>query len=166
MVRDMQRPSLTLAVFLLATAACARTVPRPADVAPGTPYITWIIMHGDSDNPDREFACQSTPRSDCALPASTQAEPVFSHVYLYYHGAAAETTYTGTVQIGFFRGATPASASKTNITVKKNESITNQSTTGIVTDTPGTYSLTIAFDATVDNGSARPVREEVNVSVR
>ena len=155
-----------LAVLLLATSACAKTGPRPAGVAPGTPYITWIIMHGDSDNPDREFACQSTPRSDCLLPASTQAEPIFSHVYLYYHGAGAETAYTGNVQIGFFRGATPASASKTNITVKKNESITNQSTTGIVTNTPGTYALTIAFDATVDKGAARPVREEVNVSVR
>jgi len=157
---------LVLTAFLLATSACARTVPRPADVAPGSPYITWIIMHGDSDNPDREFACQSTPRSDCVLPASTQAEPVFSHVYLYYHGAGAETAYAGTVQIGFFRGATPASASKTNITVKKNESITNQSTTGIVTNTPGTYALTIAFEATVDKGTARPVREEVNVSVQ
>jgi len=162
----MPKPSLMLTVVLLATSACARTVPRPADVAPGSPYITWIIMHGDSDNPDREFACQSTPRSDCVLPASTQAEPVFSHVYLYYHGAGAETAYAGTVQIGFFRGATPASASKTNITVKKNESITNQSTTGIVTNTPGTYALTIAFEATVDKGTARPVREEVSVSVK
>ncbi len=162
----VQKRSLMLAVFLLATSACAKTVPRPADVAPGTPYITWIIMHGDSDNPDREFACQSTPRNDCVLPASTQDEQVFSHVYLYYHGAGAETAYTGTVQIGFFRGAAPASGSKTNITVKKNESITNQSTTGIVTNTPGTYALTIAFDATVDKGSTRPVREDVNVSVK
>ena len=70
------------------------------------------------------------------------------------------------MQIGFFRGAAPASGSKTNITVKKNESITNQSTTGIVTNTPGTYALSIAFDATVDKGSTRPVREDVNVSVK
>jgi hypothetical protein len=123
-------------------------------------------MHGDSDNPDREFACQSTPRNECLLPVSTQAEPVFSHVYLYYHGAGAETAYAGSVQIGFLRGASTAGGSKTSITVKKNESITNQSTTGIVTNTPGTYALTIAFDATVDKGSSRPVREDVNVAVK
>ena len=88
------------------------------------------------------------------VPASTQQEQIFSHVYLYYHGAGAETTYRGPSQIGFFRGATAASGSKTNIIVKKNESITNQSTTGIVTNTPGTYALTIAFDATVDKGKS------------
>jgi hypothetical protein len=157
---------LMLTLFLLATSACARSVPRPADVAPGTPYITWIIMHGDSDNPDREFACQSTPRNDCALPASTQAEQIFSHVYLYYHGAGAETSYVGSVQIGFFRGAATCGGSKTTITVRKNDSLTNQSTTGIVTNTPGTYTMAIAFDATVDKGSARPVREDVSIVVR
>lgn len=162
----MQRRSPILAVFLLATTACAKSVPRPADVAPGTPYITWIIMHGDSDNPDREFACQSTPRNDCVLPVSTQAEPVFSHVYLYYHGVGAETSYVGSVQIGFFRGATSAGGSKTNITVRKNDSITNQSTTGIVSNTPGTYTMAIAFDASVDKGSTRPVREDVSVVVQ
>jgi hypothetical protein len=155
-----------LVVFLLATSGCARPVPRPTDVAPGTPYITWIIMHGDSDNPDREFACQSTPRNDCELPASTQQEQVVSHVYLYYHGAGAETTYAGSAQIGFFRGASAVSSGRTNITVRKNETITNQSTTGIVTNTPGTYALTIAFDATVDKGKSQPVREEVSVVVR
>src|SRR6185295_16539573 len=127
-------------VMLLSSLACGKRVPPPAGIGPGTPYITWIIMHGDADNPDREFACQSTPRSDCALPASTAAEQIFSHVYLYYHGAGAETSYDGSVQIGFFRGAAAAgSGSKTNITVKKNESLTNQSTTGIVTSAPGDY---------------------------
>lgn len=162
----MHRLSLMLVVVALATCGCGRRVPKPADVAPGTPYITWIIMHGDSDNPDREFACQSTPRNDCVLPASTQAEPVFSHVYLYYHGAGAETTYTGSAQIGFFRGAAASNGSKTTITVRKNQSITNQSTAGIVTDTPGTYALAIAFDATVDKGNSQRVGEEVSVLVK
>jgi hypothetical protein len=162
----MHRRWPMLVILLLATSGCAKAVPRPADVAPGTPYITWIIMHGDSDNPDREFACQSTPRNDCVLPASTQQDQVFSHVYLYYHGVGAETTYAGSAQIGFFRGASASGAGRTNITVKKNESITNQSTTGIVTNTPGTYALSIAFDATVDKGTSQPVREEVSVVVR
>jgi hypothetical protein len=152
---------------LVASLACAKRVPRPADVPPGTPLISWIIMHGDADNPDREFACQSTPRSECALPASTQAEQVFSHVYLYYHGAGAETSYAGSVQIGFFRGAAASGGgSKTNITVKKDESLTNQSTTGIVTSTPGSYALTIAFDATTSTGTKQAIRDEVRVAVQ
>jgi hypothetical protein len=163
----MQKPWLvpfTLALAL--SVACGKHVPRPADIAPGTPYISWIIMHGDGDNPDREFACQSTPRSECVLPASTQAEQIVSHVYLYYHGVGAETTYTGSARIGFFRGAAAASGNRTNITVKKNESITNQSTTGIVTDATGTYALSIAFDATTSTGTKQAIHEEVSVAVR
>ncbi|MGH9893775.1 MAG: hypothetical protein ACREA0_17685, partial [bacterium] len=58
---------------------------------------------------------------------------VFSDVHVYYHGAGAETKYAGTMQIGFFRGAGESIKNQTNITVRKTESITNQSVTGIVT---------------------------------
>ena len=150
---------------LLSWLACARSVPPPAGLAPGTPYITWIIMHGDSDNPDREFACQSTPRNDCELPASTPQAPVVSHVYLYYHGVGGETTYAGSVRLGFMRGAAPG-GSRTNIVVKKNQSIANQSTTGIVTSTPGSYTMGIEFDAATNGGAKRPIRDDVSVTVK
>lgn len=163
----MERPFVILVACALALSpACGVRVPRPADLPAGTPFISWIIMHGDGDNPDREFACQSTPRNDCVLPASTPDTPVFSHVYLYYHGVGAETTYAGSVQIGFLRGAAAATGSRTNIIVKKDESITNQSTTGIVTNTPGSYALTIVFDATTSAGAKQPIRDEVRVAVR
>jgi hypothetical protein len=157
---------LTIVLVVLATGACASRVPKPADVPAGTPYISWIIMHGDGDNPDREFACQSAPRSDCVVPASTPEAQVFSDVHVYYHGAGVETVYAGSLDIGFFRGAAASRGNKTSITVKKDQSITNQSTTGIVTNTPGTYALTIAFDATTDAGTRQPIREEVRVVVR
>jgi hypothetical protein len=156
---------ITVVVVVIASLACGKRVPPPQNIAPGTPYITWIIMHGDSDNPDREFACQSTPRNDCALPVSTEAQPVFSHVYLYYHGVGQETTYAGEVQITFFRGG-GTGGSRTNITVRRNESITNQSTTGIVTSTPGAYALSIAFEATTSAGTKHQINEEVSVAVR
>jgi hypothetical protein len=161
----MRRTRLSaVVVVVMASLACGKRVPPPADLAPGMPYITWIVMHGDSDNPDREFACQSTPRNDCVLPVSTEAQPVFSHVYLYYHGVGQETTYAGSVQIAFFRGGATG-GSGTNITVGRNESIANQSTIGIVTSTPGTYALKIAFEATTSAGTKHQISEEVSVAV-
>jgi hypothetical protein len=157
---------LLIVVVVLAMGACAGRVSKPADVPPGTPYISWIIMHGDGDNPDREFACQSAPRNDCVVPASTPEAQVFSDVHVYYHGTGAETVYAGSLDIGFLRGAAASRGNKTSITVKKDQSITNQSTTGIVTNTPGTYALTIAFDATADAGRSQPIREQVRVVVR
>ena len=88
-------------------------------------------------------------------------------MYLYYHGAGGETKYAGSVQIGFFQGAAESRDMKTNITVKKNESITNQSVTGIVTNNAGTYALTLALEATTGtNGTSQPVRDTVNVIVK
>src|SRR5436309_13335793 len=129
---DMRPGTLTIPAIALA-AACGAKVAMASGVAPGTPYVSWIIMHGDRDNPDREFACQSDARASCVMPVSRADAQVFSHVYLYYHGAGAETKYTGSVQIGFFQGAAESHDMKTNVTVKKSESITNQSVTGIVT---------------------------------
>ena len=66
-------------------------------------------------------------------------------VHVYYHGAGAETRYAGSMQIGFLRGVAESSRNtQTNITVQKTESITNQSVAGVVTDTPGTYAVTLS----------------------
>ena len=163
----MHRPSLILVALALAAPACSKRIPLAAGIAPGTPYVSWIIMHGDRDNPDREFACQSDARAGCVVPASRADGQVFSHVYLYYHGAGGETKYAGSVQIGFFQGAAESRDMKTNITVKKNESITNQSVTGIVTNNAGTYALTLALEATIGtNGTSQPVLDTVNVIVK
>jgi hypothetical protein len=53
------------------------------------------------------------------------------------------------------------------MTVQKNESITNQSVTGIVTSTPGTYAIT--FDVTgtaTESGKNRSIRDRVSVAVK
>lgn len=121
-------------------------------------------MHGDRDNPNREFACQSDPRSDCVLPASGAQNQVFSDVYVYYHGAG--TKYVGSVRIGFFEGPPSGHEMKTDITVKPKESIANQSVTGIVTNTPGTYTMSFRLAATTSTGASEPVTAEVPVVVR
>jgi hypothetical protein len=156
--------SIVASVF---SATCAKRVPEPAGVGSGVPHVSWVIMHGDRDNPDREFACQSEPRGDCVIPASRSDAQVLSDVHVYYHGAGAETKYAGTMQIGFFRGAGESTKNQTNITVRKMESITNQSVTGIVTDAPGEYAVTFELVATVtDTGKSQPIRERVPIAVK
>ena len=149
------------------TATCAKRVPEPVGVASGTPYVSWIIMSGDSDNPDREFVCQSDPRNDCVIPASHPNDQVFSDVHVYYHGAGAETKYIGTIDVGFFQGSPESHKLQSNIVVSKNESIKNQGVASIVTATPGTYGVTFDLVATVtDTGKSQPIRDRVPIVVR
>jgi hypothetical protein len=157
--------ALTMIGMLLS--GCAKRVPEPANVAPGTPHVTWVLMYGDRDTPDSDFACQSDPRTDCVVPASQPGKQTFADVHFYFHGAGAETKYEGTTSIGFLQGAPDTHTSRINITVKKNESIANESVTGIVTSTPGTYTVALDLTATLtDTGTRQPVRESFQVRVQ
>jgi hypothetical protein len=164
----MRRLSLVVVtVAAVLSSTCAKRVPEPVGIAPGTPHISWIIMSGDGDNPDAEFVCQSTPRSECVVPVSRPDAQVFAHVHFYYHGAGTETRYEGPIDIGFFQGSAPTRTVQTTIAVRKTESITNQSVSGIVTSTPGTYAVTfdlVAKMAGVSQGL--PIRESVQVIVK
>jgi hypothetical protein len=156
---------LTLVTFY--SSACANRVPEPSGIAPGTPHISWVLMYGDRDTADREFACQSDPRTECVLPASNPDAQVFSDIHFYFHGAGSETRYEGTIDKGYLQGAPDSHTSQTSITVQKNESITNSSTTGIVTSTPGTYAVSISLTATVkETGATRSIRESIQVIVK
>jgi hypothetical protein len=158
---------IVLAIATICAGACAKRVPEPAGVARGTPHISWIIMSGDRDNPDQEFVCQSGPRNDCVVPVSRPDAQVFSDVHIYYHGAGMDTRYTGSIQIGFFRGSPESHNIQTSVAVQKTESITNQSVSGIVSSTPGTYAVTFALVATAtDTGKSQPIREQVPVVVK
>ena len=156
-----------LMVLVIVDSSCAKRGPEPAGVPPGTPHISWVLMYGDRDNADGEFACQSDPRTECVLPASKPDAQVFSDIHFYFHGAGAETRYEGTINKGYLQGTPESHSSQTNITVQKNESITNSSTTGIVTSTPGTYAITISLTATVrDTGKSQTIRESIPVVVK
>jgi hypothetical protein len=156
---------VTAAVAVL-TAACAPRIPRPANTAPGTPNVTWVLMFGDSDNPDQEFACQSDRKTDCVLPASRPDAQVFSDLHFYYHGTGGQTRYEGTRNIGHLQ-VTGSYTSRTDITVAKGQSIANQSITGIVTSMPGTYAVTLSLTATLTaTGTMVPVRETIPITVK
>lgn len=163
----MRSECLVVLVAVSIFPACARHVPEPAVTMPGTPYVSWIIMSGDRDNPDREFVCQSEPRTDCVVPVSRPESQVFSDVHIYYHGAGAETRYTGTVKIGFFKRAPAIHTVTSDIVVRKTGSIINHSVSDIVTSTPGTYS--VAFDlvaAVADTKKTYPIQEKIRVVVK
>jgi hypothetical protein len=159
---------IVLAMAAVGTTACGKGVPKAgAGVTPGTPYVSWVIMSGDRDNPDQEFVCQSEPRNDCVVTASRTDDQVFSDVHVYYHEAGSETKYAGSINIGFFRGTPESHTTQSNITVQKNESISNQSVTGIVTETAGTYAVIFELVATAtDTGKSQPIRQRVPVVVK
>jgi hypothetical protein len=163
-----KRSMMVATVAAVLSSACAKRVPEPPGLAPGTPHVSWIVMRGDRDNPDREFVCQSDRRNDCVVPASRPAAPVFSDVHIYYHGAGVETKYTGSIRIGFFQGSADETHTvQVNSAVPKTGSIVNQSVTDDVTETPGTYAITFALVATLtDTGKTLPIREEVPVVVK
>jgi hypothetical protein len=157
---------MAMVVVSLCMEGCARSIPIPkaAGGAAGMPRVGWVVMMGDRDNPDREFVCYSESPGDCMMPPSRSNEQVFADVHLFYHPAATETKYTGTIQIGFFNSAHEL---RPNFTVKPAEPPGNQSVVGIVSAKPGTYSLTIGVEATPTQGGApQRIRESVKVIVR
>lgn len=156
-----------LTLVALIGSACAKRVPEPTGVAPGTPYISWVLMYGDGDTPDREFSCQSQPRNECVLPVSKPDALVYSDIHLYYHGVGGETKYEGTKNLNYLQGSPGSHMSTVSVTAMKNKSITNESVTGIVTSTPGTYTVTVSVTATVTGtGKKHPIQESFLVIVK
>jgi hypothetical protein len=151
-------------ILIVGAPACARPVPERAGGPRDSPHVGWVIMSGDADNSDRDFVCQSNPRSDCVVPVDRPDARVLSHVHLYYHAASAETKYTGSVRIGFFDAAHEV---KPNLTVKPGDSPGKHSVSSFVSSKPGTYLMTVAVVATsVPSGAVQEIREQVSVTVR
>jgi len=149
--------------ILLLQTGCGMRVPAPSGGPPGAPRVGWVIMAGDRDNPDRDFVCQSNPRTACVMPASRPDNQTFTDVHFYFHSATADTKYTGTIQIGFMEGSTPHEVTS-NVTVKRGDSPANTSVSGIVSSTPGTHPMTIAIVA--ESGTIQQIRERVPVTVK
>ena len=156
-----------LLIAISAAVSCGKRIPEATTAPPGTAQISWIVMYGDGDNPDREFACQSKPRTDCAIPASRPGEQVFTDVHVYYRGAGGETKYEGSIEVGYLQAAPPSRRFPGGLIVKKNESIAHQSVIGLVTSTPGTFTISFDLTATVtDVRATQRISEQVSVLVR
>lgn len=153
------------ASMLIAIAiGCAKRIPEPFGGHTDSPHLGWVIMSGDTDNADRDFVCQSNPRSECVVQVDRPDARVLAHVHIYYHSAVAETKYTGSIRLGFFDGPHEINP---NITVKPGGSPGNQSVSDFVTSKPGIYTMTLAVVATsVPSGQPKEIREEVKVTMR
>ncbi len=164
----MRKRLLTvLVVEMFLCAACAKPAPGSGRNSRALPHVSWVIMHGDRDNPDAEFACQSEPRNDCVVPASKPNAQVFSDIHFYYHGAGPQTKFTGTVHIGFLGESRGANGFEVNTTAEKAKSIAYQSISGIVSSTPGMYDVAIDVIGTVGaTQTSQPVRQTIPVVVR
>ena len=151
-------------LLILFATSCARRVPEPVGGHTDAPHLGWVIMSGDRDNPDQDFVCQSSPRTDCVVSIDRPDARVLAHVHFYYHPTAAETKYTGPIRIGFFDN--PHEISST-ITVKPGDHPGNQSVSDFVSNKPGAYTMTIAVIATsVPSGAVTQIREQVPVTLR
>ena len=163
-VRVRVWPLILLFSSVVTATSCAKRIPEPVGGHTGSPHLGWVVMYGDAENPDRDFACQSEPRSECVVPADRPDARVLGHVHLYYHAASTETKYTGSVRIGFFDMPHEVNPS---LAVKAGSSAGNQSVTDFVTAKPGTYTLSIAVIATsTQTGQTQNIRDQVSVVVR
>jgi hypothetical protein len=162
------RSALAIAIGIaLIGSSCSRGIPKPAAVVPGTPSVTWVVMSGDRENPDRDFVCQSDSPGRCVVPVSRPDEQVFSDVHVYYHGADTDITYVGAIRIGFFRRSSDTDQIQTNLTVKRGEPLGNQSVVGIVTDVPGSYEIAFNLSAeSVPPGKSREIRQRLPIVVK
>jgi hypothetical protein len=143
----MAKPLIVISMAIAVCGACAQRVPQPANAAPGMPQVSWVLMSGDRDNPDRDFVCQSDPPGDCVMPATRSGEEVFSDAHFYYHGTGGETTYTGSILIGPLESSGAPYRMQAMITLKKDERIINQSVAARVTSRPGTYDVVVDITA-------------------
>ena len=156
-------------LLIILTAGCASRTrePNPEPVAghTATPHVGWVIMSGDRENPDKDFVCQSNPRTECVIAADRADVRVLAHVHIYYHAAATVTKYTGTIRIGFFDQ--PHEVSPKNITVRPGGLPGNESVSDFVTNQPGKYLMTIAVIATsIPDEHIQNIAEQVDVTVR
>jgi len=155
--------------IVLSASSCSTGIPKPqpTPAAPGEPSVTWVVMSGDRENPDRDFVCQSDSQIRCVVPMSRPDEQVFSDVHVYYHGGATDLKYVGAIRVGFFRRSSDNEQIQTNLIVKKGEPIGNQSVVGIVTDVPGAYEIAFNLSAeSIPPGNNRQIRQRLPIIVK
>lgn len=156
-----------LLMSCLAAFGCAEHVPEPVLVPQGVPHISWEIQRGTRDNADQDFVCHSDPRTECVIVVSGEKEDVFATVHVYYHPAATPTRYTGSVEMGFFDGATESHTFRPNLTLPPGGKPMGQTITDRVTKNPGVYEVRLEVVATsVDGGRSQNIRDQFNVTIK
>jgi hypothetical protein len=139
---------------VLAAACAGHGVPH---IAPdeSQPHVTWEVRTGGYTG-DSRFVCGSSePSKPCVLTASAGGRGTPVMVRLFMHAADAQTNYLGVMNTPFVDGG--ASEREISLTVPRGSRPVSSLLSGKVTDTPGTYTLTIGLDAT-QGTSDSPIR--------
>lgn len=114
--------------------------------------------------------CQSDPPNECVLPASTADNQTFATVHLYLNLVkSGETKYSGTMRVVlvFMNGAAvEPHDTKVDSTVSPGDTPTDVSVTGIVTQEPGAYTVTLSLLATPTTAKSVELRDTIGVTVR
>ena len=167
--RDAARLPYALAltsILISSCTACAERIPEPV-LIPTVPHVSWLIAV-QTPNGQEQTVCQSDPRDECILPASTSANRTFATVHLYLHPVkSGETKYSGTMRVAFMNGAAAEPHdSKVDSTVSPGDTPTNVSVTGIVTQKPGAYTVALSLLATPATAKSLELRDTIGVTVR
>ena len=126
------------------------------------PHVTWEIRSRESSGGSR-FVCGSTePSRPCVLAASASRQGTGVTVQLYLHAAATQTSYLGLVKTAFVDGV--REQREISITVPRGSRPVSSLVSGRLVDSPGTYTLSIALDATQEGADA-PIRIAQQVPV-
>jgi len=157
------RLALLGCAFSIGCAGCASHA--AVHVAPdeSRPHITWEMRTGGADG-DEQFRCGSQqPGIGCELPASTASSSVRTTVRVFLHAAAAETSYLGVLTLPFLDGIGDGTR-EVNLTVPRGSRPVSITINTHTTSTPGSYTLNVQLDATMETMPA-PVRIVENIPV-
>lgn len=154
-------------VGVLLSAACGTrgTVHTAADES--RPHITWEISIGGEFG-DAKVVCGSAkPAAACILPASTSSRRTLSTLRLYLHAAERQTNYIGAWRAPFLQGWTASDYRDVSGTVKPGDDPFPVSVSGIVTNTPGSYTFSVLLDGAQEGVPAgNRIALDVPVEVR
>jgi hypothetical protein len=149
----LRRSVSVLLVLSAMSGACAGN--RIPHIAPdeSLPHITWEIRSREGGG--TRFVCGSIePSRPCVVTASATRQGTGMTVQVHLHAASSQTNYLGVMETPFVDGL---KVREISLTVPRGSQPVSSLLSGRVVDTPGTYTLNIALDAT-QAGVETPVR--------
>lgn len=159
--------TLFLTILISCIAAlfgCVRRIPEPA-AQQTTPRISWVIRAG-AEFAQQRVVCQSDPKSECVIPASSQTPKEFAGMSLYLHPTKAPTAYRGSLEVTFFETGTGVYGTPVDRTVEPGDQPVGITVSGVLKQMPGQYVAAIALIAYPSRQTGREIREAVNVIVK
>ena len=127
---NMKRVSAVVAIGLLTT-SCSSRVRAPSAGAQGTAGIGWVIMVGTVGRSRSGIRVPVGSAQRVRVTGQSARRAGVQPGVLLFLPHDERDEYTGSIQIGFFEGASPHEI-KPNITVKSGGPVANTSVLGIV----------------------------------